>query len=161
MMQVDELAVQHSHSSVKASAAGVDEASDHSVEDEGQDLRKRSNTINGSERLFILYLFPCSQAAIMCVCSRVCVFSCVCVFATCRGRLSMRQQHPKAINSTLVRMKALMALVTFWILRSLLGTVLCLMGRRHRGVLTLMVRWDTPIITTPYNIHVYMSHLVT
>lgn len=31
----------HSHSSVKASAAGVDEASDHGVEDEGQNLKKK------------------------------------------------------------------------------------------------------------------------
>lgn len=31
----------------------------------------------------------------------------------------------------LVRMKALMALVTFWILRSLLGPLVCLMGNRQ------------------------------
>lgn len=61
----------------------------------------------------------------------VCVCTCVCMCATCRGRLSTRQQHPKAISSTLVRMKALMALVTFWILLSLLGPLHCLMGHKH------------------------------
>ena len=36
----------HSHSSIKASAAGVDEASDHRVEDEGQDLRRTKELID-------------------------------------------------------------------------------------------------------------------
>lgn len=62
---------------------------------------------------------------------------CVCVCDTCRGRLSTRQQNPKAISSRLVRMKALMALVTFWILPSLLGPLVWLMGHRHTDELTL------------------------
>lgn len=41
--------------------------------------------------------------------------------STWRGRLSIRQQIPNIISSRLVRMKARMALVTFWILPSLLG----------------------------------------
>lgn len=65
----------------------------------------------------------------------LCVFVCVC--ATCRGRLSMRQQHPKAISSRLVRMKALIALVTFWILPSLLGPVVWLIGHKHTARLPL------------------------
>lgn len=54
----------HSHSSIKASAAGVDEASDHSVEDEGQDLRRRKRKEATQSIKFILYLFPCSLAVI-------------------------------------------------------------------------------------------------
>lgn len=39
---------QHLHGSIKSSTAGVDEASDHSVEDEGQDLRlKRDGKSKG------------------------------------------------------------------------------------------------------------------
>lgn len=48
----------------------------------------------------------------------------VCVYVTCRGRLSIRQQIPKVISSRLVRMKARMALVTFWIFASLLGPLM-------------------------------------
>lgn len=55
----------------------------------------------------------------------------------------MRQQHPNASSSMLVRMKALMALVTFWILLSLLGPLVCLMGAQTQT----WVCWTTPIIT--------------
>lgn len=126
-MQMWQTELQHSHSSVKASAAGVDEASHHRVKDEGQDLRKKKRKDQWIWALwrFIPYLFLRSLTAIVCV--RVCV----CV--TCRGRLPMRQQNPKARSSRLVRMKALMALVTFWILPSLLGPLVCLMGpQTHR-----------------------------
>ena len=97
----------------------------------------------------ILYSFLRSHAAIMymCVCACVCVCVCVCVHATCRGRLSMREQHPKASSSRLVRMKALMALVTFWILRSLLGPTACLAGAQIRGALAF---------TSSYN-HIFAS----
>lgn len=37
-------AAQHSHGSVKAATAGVDEASDHGVEDEGQNLQQETGT---------------------------------------------------------------------------------------------------------------------
>lgn len=47
----------------------------------------------------------------------------------------MRQQNPKASSSMLVKMKALMALVTLWILRSLLGPLVGLMGHRQTEVL--------------------------
>lgn len=43
----------------------------------------------------------------------------------------MRQKHPKAISSRLVRIKAHMALVTFWTLRSLLGPLVFLMGHKQ------------------------------
>lgn len=66
-----------------------------------------------------------------------CACMCACVHATCRGRLSTRQQHPKAISSRLVRMKALIALVTFWILPSLLGPAVWLIGHKHTAHLPL------------------------
>lgn len=37
----------YSHSSIEASAAGVDEASDHSMEDEGQDLTHQQEKRQG------------------------------------------------------------------------------------------------------------------
>jgi len=40
---------------------------------------------------------------------------------TCMGRLSMREMMPKMTSSILVKMKALMALVSFWIFLSLFG----------------------------------------
>lgn len=55
----------------------------------------------------------------------------------------MRQQHPKASSNMLVRMKALMALVTFWILRSLLGMLVCLM-ETDRRITTLMITEQLP-----------------
>lgn len=40
---------QHSHGSVKAATAGVDEASDHGVEDEGQDLQRQKQEEEGEK----------------------------------------------------------------------------------------------------------------
>lgn len=55
--------MRYSHGSIKASAARVDEASDHRVEDEGRDLRKKDNK-------WIPFLY--FLAATLCV--YVCVF---------------------------------------------------------------------------------------
>lgn len=44
-----------------------------------------------------------------------------CLFLTWRGRLSINEMIPKVTNSRLVKMKALMALVSFWIFLSLFG----------------------------------------
>lgn len=41
------------------------------------------------------------------------------VCLTCRGRLSIKEIIPKVTNRMLVKMKALMALVSFWIFLSL------------------------------------------
>lgn len=57
------LSRQYSHSSIKASTARVDEATDHGVEDEGQDLTKikenKSKRFSGVlPSLFFVSLFP-------------------------------------------------------------------------------------------------------
>lgn len=50
----------------------------------------------------------------------------------------MRQQHPNASSSMLVRMKALMALVTFWILLSLVGPLVFLVGTQTQRCVNIM-----------------------
>lgn len=45
----------------------------------------------------------------------------------------MRQQTPNMSSRMLVKVKALMALVTFWILRSLLGVVVTLIMDKGKG----------------------------
>lgn len=65
----DTLKAQHSHSSIKAPTAGVDESSDHSVEDEGQDLRCKRKEARNSLRLLISLL-------ILLLPQGVCVFLC-------------------------------------------------------------------------------------
>lgn len=74
---VDEVALQHSHSSIKASTAGVDEASDHSVEDEGQDLRKeKSKEATQSMDLSVGSIY---SLLVLWLPLRVCVFRYVCL----------------------------------------------------------------------------------
>lgn len=46
------LGLQDSHSSIEASAAGMDESSDHSVEDERQNLRQENRKEAACKRLF-------------------------------------------------------------------------------------------------------------
>lgn len=99
-------------------------------------------TINGS-RFFIFWLPHC---VFMCVCLWVC--------STCRGRLSMRQQHPNMSSSRLVRMKALMELVNFWILGSLFGPLVFLMGAQTE-VFYYYVLWN--VILKYQDITVYRS----
>lgn len=40
---------EHSHSSIKAAAAGMDEASDHCVKDKSQDLKEGNTRISTNE----------------------------------------------------------------------------------------------------------------
>lgn len=67
MCYTELLVMRYSHGSIKASAARVDEASDHCVEDEGQDLRKKGH------KWIPFFLF--SGCHIVCLC----VYLCVCV----------------------------------------------------------------------------------
>lgn len=99
----------------------MDEASDHRVKDEGQDLadrREKKQALATDSRQ--------ATVSVVVFVSRVC--------ATCSGRLSMREQQPKAMSSRLVRMKALMTLVNFWIVRSRLFPLLCLRGHRQTSL---------------------------
>lgn len=50
---------------------------------------------------------------------------------TCRGRLSISERIPKKMSSRLVKIKALMALVSFWIFLSHLGTAVVLAGEKR------------------------------
>ena len=57
-------------------------------------------------------------------------------YITWRGRLSMRERIPNSTNRRLVRVKALMALVTFWIFLSRLGpdgTLLAVEEKKRHG----------------------------
>jgi len=50
---------------------------------------------------------------------------------TCRGRLSMSERIPNRKSRTFVKVKALMALVNFWIFLSRFGTATALAGDKE------------------------------
>lgn len=65
-----------SHSSIKASAAGVNEASDHSVEDEGQDLTHQQEKRQGATQSWNLSLLKLDHLFFVYI---LCLTSCVSV----------------------------------------------------------------------------------
>lgn len=71
----------------------------------------------------------------------------------------MREQHPKASSSRLVRMKALIALVTFWILRSLVGPVVCLRGQRQACEIRFILTGTLNKMTLSHDHDVFINRL--
>lgn len=77
------------------------------------------------------------------------------IFLTCRGRLSIKGIIPKVTNRRLVKMKALMALVSFWIFLSLFGgsdwlkrtNVKCQRAVPAKDEVWMLQRWHSAVVT--------------
>lgn len=117
----------YSHSSVETSAARVDESSHDGVQNKRQHLTGSKTKALTDE--FRPLAPPCLSSSLS-----VCTFTGIpntsanmgkfvrlygCL--TCMGRLSIKEIIPKVTNRKLVKMKARMALVSFWTFLSLFG----------------------------------------
>lgn len=112
----------YSHGSIQPSAARVDESSHNGVQNKRHHLTVSKAKMRMSRR------WPSASAT---MCRLIVVFPHVAAnmgklarlhgCLTCTGRLSIKDIIPKVTNRKLVKMKARMALVSFWTFLSLFG----------------------------------------